>query len=121
MSFHPIDNELSVHINEIRRQAIIEGCVHVALLDDPDVGPALSRFLLYSRQLTKAGSDLDPTTAFYNAYYWFLKFKKAYTHKNGYDAGIEQQAFKLLEEASIDIDWSVIEEIEKSIVADKDG
>lgn len=51
----------------------------------------------------------------YNRYYQFIKFKKEYRATHGDDAGMEQQAFQLLEEIEREledgIDWSVIEEI----------
>jgi hypothetical protein len=52
----------------------------------------------------------------YSQYYWFVQFKNQYSSKIGYDAGIEQQAFLLLENLSTglesDIDWKIIQEIE---------
>ncbi len=54
---------------------------------------------------------------FYSRYYWFNKFMKMYFSQYGYDSGIEQQAFEILEQidgcADIVIDLTVIERIEK--------
>lgn len=51
----------------------------------------------------------------YSQYYWFLHFKKKYGARFGSDAGMEQQAFQLLESLTgemEEIDWGLIEEIE---------
>ncbi len=51
----------------------------------------------------------------YNRYYWFLRFAKIHSEQHGKDAGIEQQAFQILENAMTDIDWAVVEAIDKKI------
>lgn len=52
----------------------------------------------------------------YSLYYWYVKFKKRYFEVCGYDAGIEQEGFRLLEEMERQmeqrIDWKFIEMIE---------
>jgi hypothetical protein len=55
---------------------------------------------------------LDDRQLFYNRYYWFKRFAAALAAVDGYDAGIEQQAFKLLENAPPDVEWSFIEQID---------
>ncbi|WP_231559661.1 hypothetical protein [Bacillus sp. UNC322MFChir4.1] len=53
----------------------------------------------------------------YSKYYWYTKYKKRYFEVYGYDAGIEQEEFKLLEELENEledgVDWSIIQEIEE--------
>lgn len=75
---------------------------------------ALVRHFLFSnadiRQRVGFGS-LSNVKAFYNSYYWFLIFANRYQSKNGYDAGIEQGSFKMLEQMPPDADWKVVEEI----------
>ena len=75
---------------------------------------ALLRHLLFSnadiRQRAGFGS-LSKLKAFYNSYYWFLIFANLYQSKNGYDAGIEQRSFKMLEQMPPDADWKVVEKI----------
>jgi hypothetical protein len=56
-------------------------------------------------------ADLSEVIAFYNAYYWSLVFLKRYDARYGFDAGIEQQAFKLLECAPVDVDWGIVEDL----------
>jgi len=63
-------------------------------------------------------SDMQMSDIFYNRYYWFMMYSRKYQSQNGLDEGIEQQAFKLLEEADhmdFDINWEIIENIEKLI------
>lgn len=55
---------------------------------------------------------------FYSRYYWLSDFVERYKHLFGEDAGLDQQLFKLLgeaEHADLEIDWSLIEEIEDEI------
>lgn len=52
----------------------------------------------------------------YSQYYWLNILKQKYNKKNEYDAGINQQQFKLLEvmmESGISIDWNIIKSIEQ--------
>jgi hypothetical protein len=51
----------------------------------------------------------------YNLYYRFKKFMKLFNGRHGHDAGMEQQAFQLLESATFEIDWNVIQEIEDRV------
>jgi hypothetical protein len=56
---------------------------------------------------------LTETTRFYNRYYWFALFAAHRQAANGFDAGIEQQKFQMLETAPNGIDWGVVERIDK--------
>lgn len=60
-------------------------------------------------------SGLSNAAVFYNRYYWFLLFSKLYQAKHGFDAGLEQQAFKLLESAGPDVDWAFVEDISNRV------
>lgn len=55
--------------------------------------------------------------AMYSKYYWYTKYKKRYFELYEYDAGIEQEGFKLLEELENEleegVDWTIIQEIEE--------
>lgn len=50
---------------------------------------------------------------FYNEYFWFRRFVFLWQQRNEPDAGLEQQAFGKLAETSADIDWTVIEELDR--------
>lgn len=54
---------------------------------------------------------------FYNKYYFFLLYSYTIQKNNGFDAGIEQQEFKILEQGEYlkDIDWGVVEGISDRI------
>ena len=78
---------------------------------------------MYARQVALLDSelrhelgagDLSAPVAFYNAYYWALVFAKRYQARYGFDAGIEQEAFKVLECAPADVDWQVVERINQA-------
>ncbi|HEX8029256.1 MAG TPA: hypothetical protein VF491_12370 [Vicinamibacterales bacterium] len=53
--------------------------------------------------------DLSEAVSFYNAYYWALVFAKQHQARYGFDAGVQQEAFKLLECAPADVDWQAVE------------
>jgi hypothetical protein len=87
-------------------------------IDDPVYGPAFRRYLLLSHGLSWLASkvpDLDVRSVFYSRYYWFLMLIRLYQSRTGDDAGMEQQAFQMLEAAEIEINWSIIEAIEAQI------
>lgn len=53
----------------------------------------------------------------YKKYYWFTKFKERYEQLYGFDAGIEQQQYKIIEELQVrmneNLDWNTIRLMEK--------
>jgi hypothetical protein len=82
--------------------------------DDPLYGAAFRYYLLFAEQsaLGEMGLDgLSDAEIFHNEYYWFLLFSRLHQIKHGYDAGLEQQAFNLLESAPRDIDLTIVERI----------
>ena len=84
--------------------------------DDADFGSAFVYYLFFSRHPSVnsfLGIDLNDEARFYNAYYWFRRFVKLYMAKLGYDAGLEQQAFKMLEGADFDLNFEVIDLLDK--------
>lgn len=51
----------------------------------------------------------------YSKYYWFTQYMKKHNEINGYDAGIEQQRFKLIEELDQrleNVDWVLLQKTE---------
>ncbi|HHL3302845.1 TPA: hypothetical protein ACQ444_003565 [Bacillus cereus] len=82
----------------------------------------LKRFLSYYEFFTNNVIGLvekeGKNTILYSKYYWYTKYKKRYFEVYGYDAGIEQEGFKLLEELENEledgIDWLIIQDIEES-------
>ncbi len=75
---------------------------------------ALRYFLVFSEQgaATSAGlGTFSEAQLFYNKYYWFSRFAKLHQAAHGYDAGIEDQASRMLERAPIEVDWAIVDEI----------
>lgn len=84
---------------------------------DEDVKQSYARHvaLLDSELRRELGAvDLSEPVAFYNAYYWGLIFARRYQARYGFDAGIEQEAFKVLERAPSEIDWRVVESVNQA-------
>lgn len=79
-----------------------------------EAGEALARSLLFERwpDLLDGAENLDSTRLLYNRYYWFVRFKTLWQAAHGYDAGLEQQAFKMLENADANLDWKLLEELD---------
>ncbi|MCI9007945.1 MAG: hypothetical protein HFI13_07530 [Lachnospiraceae bacterium] len=51
----------------------------------------------------------------YSKYYWFTQYMKKHNEINGYDAGIEQQKLKLIEELEQrleNVDWDLLQKID---------
>jgi hypothetical protein len=81
---------------------------------DDEAGEALARSMLFERwpDLLPADEGSDRERLFYNRYYWFLRFISLWQAAHGYDAGLEQQAFRILEEAEFSVDWDVIQRLD---------
>jgi hypothetical protein len=85
-------------------------------LHDPRYGTAFRRYLLFTHwpfliQDRRAGDS----ALLYNQYYWFIKFMRLFEQMNGPDAGLKQQTIQILERSQYDIDWAMIEQIERLI------
>ena len=55
----------------------------------------------------------------YSKYYWFTQYMKKYNETQGYDAGIEQQQFKLIEELDQrleNVDWELLHRIDEDML-----
>lgn len=77
-------------------------------------GPAYANYLLLTHFPEFLPVDVQPgPQILYNRYYWFARFTRLFCSQHGKDVGLEQQAFQILEEATADIDWHVIEAIEQ--------
>jgi hypothetical protein len=97
------------------------GHYDLALLGDPRVGQALRSYLLLTERpecFTSRG--WSPEEVFWSRYYWFLRFSKLRTTSSGPDAGLEQQAFQILEHPhpSCLPDWSELERVELMVERD---
>ena len=79
-------------------------------LDDPDCGPILRVYVALTDG--RLGADLTPDDRLYNRYFWFRRFAHQHRAKFGSDAGIEQQASQILENADCDVDLSTVQQLE---------
>lgn len=85
------------------------------LLQMEELGQIFRYYLLFTFFPEKV-SGIGKETIFYNRYYWLLTLNKRLKKIHGEDAGMDQQEFKLLENAEEEygnIDWKVVEEIEQ--------
>lgn len=78
-----------------------------------EVGDPLWNYLLLTHLplALPSASDLD---LFYTRYYWFQVLARTIKLTTGPDAGLEQQAFQILEHAPPDCDWQVIENLDRA-------
>ena len=88
---------------------IAQSTPHIEL-DAGDVGDALAWSLLFEHWPDLVGVDRE--AAFYNRYFWFKRFATLKQQKDGYDAGLEQQVFKLLEHPDVEVDWELMERLD---------
>ena len=104
---------LALHHPELLRR--------IDLLDPPpaiDVrtdraGEAFARALLFERWPDLVAEEaLDAQRSFYNRYFWFARFAALWQATHGYDAGLEQQTFQILDQAGFDLDWDLIHELD---------
>ena len=97
--------------NELHAR-IAESAPEIALEPGP-IGDALGWSLLFERWPDLlAASPVDRKIAFYNRYFWFKRFATLKQARDGYDAGLEQQVFRLLEQAEFEVDWSLLERLD---------
>jgi hypothetical protein len=90
--------------------------VHWHQLDE-DVRQAYARYVALLDGDLRRGlgvGNLSELVAFYNAYYWALVFAKRYQARYGFDAGIEQEAFQVLEHAPSNVDWQIVESVNQA-------
>src|SRR5688500_1550907 len=82
-------------------------------LDPGVVGEALGWALLFERWPDLLpGPPIDRQRAYYNQYFWFKRFAVLAQQQDGYDAGLEQQVFQLLERCDFDLDWLLVERLD---------
>ena len=88
--------------------------LHSAGIDDPDALAAFRNYLLFRDPTAIVRAGLEPLNKeeqFYNKLYWFLSFARLCESLHGFDAGLRQQAFQLIEHAECEVDWSVVQQI----------
>ncbi|WP_053365750.1 immunity 22 family protein [Bacillus sp. FJAT-27245] len=97
---------------------------NIITIDDEDLTKVLHYFLILKEfgQEIAAGSSFTNEQILYSQYYWFVYFKNQYISKYGYDAGMDQQAFQLIEhiayELHDDVNWDILEQITNDLKTD---
>ena len=79
--------------------------------EDCDYGRSFRYFVLFSDCsdfILKSFAEITRSSLFYNKFYWFARFSNAYMKKHGFDVGLEQQQFQMLENQEGIIDLEVI-------------
>lgn len=110
-------------INEIELEEMIElekdYSVNFTDISDKKLKKYLMYYDFLSNNIENIISKVDKRSIIYSKYYWYIKYKQRYFEVIGYDAGIEQEGFKLLQEIENEledgVDWSIIQEIEEGI------
>ena len=91
------------------------------MIDHPSIGWCLRNYLVlteFPELLCQEG--LSPPEVFWSRYYWLLRFTRAWSQVVGFDAGLEQQMFKLLESAPDGLDaLSEVEGAVEGVVSDR--
>jgi hypothetical protein len=85
-------------------------------VNDPSAEEALIYYVLFTHcphSLDSEEIQLDDEATFYNRYFWQRRISWLITRTRGSDAGLEQQAFQLLQSAAIDIDWELIDALQR--------
>lgn len=96
----------------------------IITVDDEELSKILHYFLFLKKciQDIVADSPFTYEEVLYSQYYWFVYFKNHYFLKFGYDGGMEQQAFLLIEnltyELDGEVDWELLEKIETQLKTD---
>ena len=83
-------------------------------IQDPKEKEAFRNYIF----LTENDQIDDILLRYYSRYFWFLSYVERKKYLYGEDAGLEQQLFKIIEEADSlnkDVDWEIIQEIENII------
>lgn len=101
--------------DEIKELVELPAKAYAVDIDDESYGCAFRRFLLFAHcpdYLADHFPGIDRTTIFYNQYYWFVRFSRLFMRKHGPDAGLEQQAFQMIENAECEVDLEVVDSLD---------
>jgi hypothetical protein len=106
------ESDLRLKVDEVQPWLVEVGGSQAVFATDEFSGFAFRAFALFDRWpdlLSDSGRALAPIDCFYNKYYWFQRFTGLWSRQHGRDAGMEQQAFQMLETVGHEIDWSIVE------------
>jgi hypothetical protein len=86
------------------------------LITDSRFSGNLRAYLLLTEHPEAFSDRYDPESIFWSRYYWFLRLIRVFQECEGADAGMEQQAFQILEHPwpNCDPDWSHLKLVERA-------
>jgi hypothetical protein len=92
---------------------------HAEMLDHPTAGQSLRNYIALSECPTLL-ADLTADERFWNRYYWLARFAREWQSAEGYDAGLEQSVFKLLESGArcCDLQLGHLAEVDAKVARD---
>jgi len=90
------------------------------MTDHPTAGPSLRHYLLLTECPEVAMLlGLSADERFWSRYYWLARFAREWQAVAGYDAGLEQQVFQLLESADHNgASYDPVEEVHAAVERD---
>ncbi|MES1199579.1 MAG: hypothetical protein ABUS48_06330 [Pseudomonadota bacterium] len=94
----------------------LEGLVRVGATDEEE--RAYAYYCVFNESPNsgeEAPLKLTAEARFYNRYFWFGVLAKLRRRKSGYDAGMEQQHFQMLETAPPGVDLNIVEALDVAI------
>jgi hypothetical protein len=86
----------------------------LTFLEDRVAGRSLKFYLLLTEMPELlAPEQASPEEIFWTRYYWFVRYARLQQAVYGYDAGLEQQAFQILDypQPDCDPDWNWLESV----------
>lgn len=88
---------------------------HPFALPFPELRRALECYLVLSDFAEVFLDSFSPEEVFWSRYFWFIRYGLSAERRFGPDAGIEQQAFQILEAPypRCDPDWEQLEKVEQ--------
>jgi hypothetical protein len=90
------------------------------MLGHPTAGRCLRNYtLLTTYPQLLGGLELSEAERFWSRYYWLARFAREWQAAVGYDAGLEQQVFQLLESAEhIPVAYDALPDVEAAVERD---
>ena len=88
-----------------------------AQVRDPDLGSALGYYLAFTHwhEVRESPFRISAPALLYNRYFWHRTYAARSAALHGPDAGLEQEAFKMLADSDEPIDLDVIDDIDRRV------
>ncbi|WP_372723884.1 hypothetical protein [Novipirellula sp.] len=97
------DNEIALAVVRLADVESRLGGYTCEMLAHPIADRSLRNYCILTEDLELAGNlGLSESDKFWSRYYWLARFRMEWNAVAGYDAGIEQQLFQLLEDAQVE-------------------